>query len=73
MPAKTLVAQLTCFRCDRSYPASETAYVCPVCGSDDDDTDPGVLEVHYDYEAAAQHFTEGQSLRGSLRTAAARD
>jgi threonine synthase len=44
------VTHLACFRCGQRYPMSGRAYLCPQCG--DRNEDPGVLDVHYDYESA---------------------
>lgn len=43
------VTGLRCFRCGASYPATLAADLCPVCGPGTDGTDPGVLDVQYDY------------------------
>ncbi len=51
MFTKTLVTYMKCFRCGREYPASANAYVCPICGAGNNSTDPGILDIHYDYEA----------------------
>ena len=57
--------QLRCFKCDRTYPFEATAYTCPSCGSADDD--PGILDVEYDYSAAAERLRDGDHLRGDRR------
>jgi threonine synthase len=41
---------LVCQRCDISYALSDTVYACPQCGKG--------LDIVYDYERAARHFTE---------------
>jgi threonine synthase len=46
------VTGLRCLRCGTPYPPSPMAYTCPLCGPGDDTTDPGVLDVQYDYAAA---------------------
>lgn len=33
------------------------AYLCPLCGAGDHHTDPGILDVHYDYAAARKEFS----------------
>jgi len=45
------VKDLECLKCGARYPMDARAYTCPRCGSDDGD--PGILDVRYDYAAAA--------------------
>jgi threonine synthase len=48
------VMDLRCLKCGRPVAATWDAYVCPDCGADG--TDPGVLDVRYDYAAAGADF-----------------
>jgi len=41
---------LACHRCDHVYPLEEAIFACPDCGKG--------LDVVYDYELAAKHFSE---------------
>jgi threonine synthase len=49
-------AHLRCLRCETEIPFSAGAYLCPHCGSGGGD--PGILDVVYDYAAAAARFPE---------------
>lgn len=53
---RSLVESLRCLRCGRQYPFDPDAYLCPSCGPGSPADDPGVLDVRYDYTAAAGQF-----------------
>lgn len=55
---RSLAETLRCFRCDRQYPFTTDAYLCPACGPGSPSDDPGVLDVGYDYTAATRHFRD---------------
>ena len=42
--------RLVCHRCEHSYPLEQAIFACPDCGKG--------LDVVYDYELAARHFSE---------------
>ncbi|HEX2205648.1 MAG TPA: hypothetical protein VHG91_20215, partial [Longimicrobium sp.] len=56
-PLSPSVVALRCLRCGAAYPADARAYLCAACGSGDGD--PGVLDVVYDYAAAAADVFPG--------------
>ncbi len=58
--AAMFATHLTCFRCGARHAFDAAAYLCPAC-ADRKDTDPGILDVHYDYAAA------GAALKKHLR------
>jgi threonine synthase len=45
------ILHLQCVLCGATYDPNRIEYTCPACGS------LGVLEVHYDYDKIAQHFS----------------
>jgi threonine synthase len=47
------VTHLECIRCGGRVDFTPAAYLCPRCGAGKAGEDPGVLDVHYDYAAAA--------------------
>lgn len=60
----TAVTGLRCIRCGREVPFDRGAYLCTACGDPAGASDPGILDVEYDYAlvrrrygAAAGHAT----------------
>jgi threonine synthase len=47
---RSCATALVCHRCDHSYPLEDAIFACPDCGKG--------LDVVYDYELAARHFSE---------------
>ncbi len=52
---------LRCLRCGRSATLEPSAYLCPHCGAGNGTTDPGILDVQYDYAEAASAFVASLS------------
>lgn len=52
---------LCCLRCGRSAALEPSAYLCAYCGADNGTTDPGILDVQYDYAEAASAFVSALS------------
>jgi threonine synthase len=50
---RSCATALACQRCGNSYPLEQAVFVCPDCGKG--------LDVVYDYELAAKHFSEVDS------------
>jgi threonine synthase len=53
------VTTLRCLKCDNFWPAEPTAYTCPTCGPGDEQVDPGILDVRYDYAGARAELLDG--------------
>ncbi len=47
---RSCAVELACHRCDNHYPLAEAIFACPDCNKG--------LDVVYDYELAAKHFSE---------------
>jgi threonine synthase len=47
---RSCATELACHRCDNHYPLEQTVFSCPDCGKG--------LDVVYDYELAARHFSD---------------
>src|ERR1700683_4435996 len=47
---RSCATALVCHRCENSYPLEQSIFACPDCGKG--------LDVVYDYELAARHFSE---------------
>jgi threonine synthase len=47
---RSCATALVCHRCDHTYPLEDAAFACPDCGKG--------LDIVYDYELAARHFSE---------------
>lgn len=50
------VTQLQCLRCGLTTAFDPLATRCPCCGPGDEQTDPGIFDVVYDYQAARDVF-----------------
>lgn len=48
------VTHLVCLRCGEEYEFDASAYTCPKCGQGADGSDPGILDVRYDYDLAGR-------------------
>ncbi len=51
---------LRCLRCGTKLAFDPLAYLCPRCGQGDESGDPGILDVQYDYPAAANEISRRQ-------------
>src|SRR5262245_19703267 len=61
----SLVKGLRCFKCGTAMSFDPAAYLCPACGAGEPGDDPGILDVEYDYAAAASVFPFLQAGNGS--------
>jgi threonine synthase len=53
-----LITELTCLRCGHRQAERPDSYLCDICGTGSAPSDAGVLDVGYDYDAAAAQLRD---------------